>query len=154
MIPLAIVVNLFAYSLVASQPLAYLVFLTKAQRALSPPAYIELRQRINPVMTKRLPLIYLGTLVALVSLIWLSWPRESEGIVLVTSIVALVCLVVDVGLATRENVPINGVIDRWSPDDYPDDWETVRARWFAMFAYRQVTLVAGFLSLLAGAAFR
>lgn len=153
MIRISIIVNLLLYSTVASQPLFYILALTSAQRALSGPAYIELRQRVNAVMNRRVPVIYSTTLVATLVLLVLSW-RTEDGRLLGTTVVALLCLVADVALMLRENVPINGVIDRWSTTDYPGDWEDYRRRWFAIFEYRQVLLLSGFLSLLIGAVFR
>lgn len=47
--------------------------------------------------------------------------------------------------------PINSVIDRWSTTSYPQDWERYRAKWLAIFRYRQIVLVAGFIGLLVGA---
>ncbi len=153
MIRTAIFANLLAYSVVASQPLFYLVALTTAQRALSGSAYVELRQRINAVMTRRVASIYLTTLATSVALLALSWRSQSWN-VLITTALALLCLVADIALMLRENVPINGVIDRWSTTEYPDDWETYRNKWFAIFSYRQVILLLGFASLLFAAAFQ
>lgn len=149
----AILANLILYAIVASQPLAYLVFLGKAQRALSASAYIELRQRINPVMTRRLPVIYLLTLAAGV---WVSVLALRAGHTgdLVPALIGLLCLVVDVFFMLRENVPINGAIDRWSPAAPPADWEDYRRKWFAVFAPRQAVLLFGFVALLAGAVLR
>jgi hypothetical protein len=153
MIRIAMVLNLIAYAVVVSQPLAYLLFLGEAQRALSATAYIELRQRINPVMTRRVPAIYLTALATVLLVLVLSL-RVGSASGVVTSALALLCLLVDVFFMVRENVPINGVMDRWSTTDYPEDWEHYRSRWFAIFAYRQVVLLVGFLALLAGAVFR
>ena len=153
MIGIAIVATLVAYSIVVSQPLAYLVFMGSAQRALSAPAYIELRQCINGVMTKRLPVIYVIALATVILLLVLSL-RTRNWNVLGASTVALLCLVFDVFLMLRENVPINGVIDRWSTTDYPEDWTQYRTKWFTVFAYRQVVLLVGFLSLVVGAVFQ
>lgn len=150
---IAIVVNLLIYSTVVSQPLFYIVALTSAQRSMSGPAYIELRQRINAVMNRRVPLIYSTTLITMLVLLALSW-RADDGRLLVTSVVALLCLVADVALMVRESVPINTVIDRWSTTDYPGDWDVYRRRWFAVFDVRQVVLLVGFVSLLIGAVFR
>src|SRR5262245_5018247 len=113
MIRVAIVANLLAYSFVLSQPLFYAVALSNAQRALSAPAYIELRQRINAVMSRRVPVVYGLALVTAVVLLALSWRAESRTL-LATTAVALVCLIADAAFMLRENVPINGVIDRWS----------------------------------------
>ena len=153
MLRIALFASLVAYAIVASQPLAYLFFLGKAQRALSPVAYIELRQRINPVMTRRVPWIYAGALATLLLLLVLALHTGSWS-ARVTASVALLCLVVDVLLMLRENVPINGVVDRWSTTRYPEDWEHYRTRWFAIFAYRQIVLLVGFVALLVGAVFQ
>jgi len=153
MIRIAIITNLFAYSIVVSQPLAYILFMGRAQRALSAPAYIELRQCINPVMTRRVPVIYLSALATVLLLFVLSLRiRNWNG--LITSAIALLCLVIDIFFMVRENVPINSVIDHWSTTNYPEDWEGYRTKWFAIFAYRQVVLLLGFFSLLVGAAFQ
>lgn len=147
---IAILTSIITYAVVVSQPLMYLVALSSAQRALSAAAYIELRQRINAVMTKRLGGIYLATLVALLILLATSW-RISNWYLFLSTAVALLCLLVDVGFMLRENVPINTVIDQWTATSYPADWESYRDKWFAIFRYRQVVLLIGFLSLLVGA---
>ena len=149
---IAILGNLLAYALVVSQPIFYGLALTSAQRALSAPAYVELRQRINAVMSRRVPVVYSVALVTAVVLLALSWRAESWTL-LATTAVALVCLIADAALMLRENVPINGVVDRWSVASPPPDWETYRTKWFAIFAYRQAILLAGFVSLLIGAVY-
>jgi hypothetical protein len=124
--------------------------MTQAQRALSAPAYIELRQRINAVMSRRLGWIYLGARATVLLLLVLSLRSRSWSVV-TTAAVALLCLLVDGALMLRENVPINSVIDRWSTTDYPADWEDYRSKWFAVFGHRQVVLLVGFFSLVVGA---
>jgi hypothetical protein len=146
-------VNLVAYPVVVAQALAHLMSLSNAQRALSAPAYIELRHRINAVMTRRVPVVYsiaLATSLLFVAVAFSSHDRS----VLVTAIVALLCLGADVALMLRENVPINGVMDRWSTSSYPADWQELRAKWLMLYAYRQALMIAGFLSLLIGAVFQ
>jgi hypothetical protein len=150
MIRIVAITSLLAYAIVVSQPLAYIVFMSKAQRALSAPAYIELRQRINAVMSRRLGVIYVGTMATVLFLLVLSL-RSRNWNALVAATVALLCLLVDIVLVVRENVPINGVIDRWSTTDYPEDWQDYRTKWFTVFGYRQVVLLLGFFSLVVGA---
>ena len=150
MIRIAMVTSLIAYAIVVSQPLFYMVAMGRAQRALSAAAYIELRQCINSVMTRRVPVIYSSALVTVLVVLVLSL-RLRNGSGLVTATVALVCLVVDVYLMMRENVPINGVVDQWSTTRYPKDWESYRTKWFEIFAYRQIALLVGFFALLVGA---
>jgi hypothetical protein len=152
-IRVAIFANLLAYSTVASQALFCIVAMTSAQRALSGAAYVELRQRVDSVMTRRVPVIYSTTLATLLALLVLSW-RGRAWTVLATTIVALLSLLVDIALMLRESVPINQVIDRWSTANLPDDWEAYRSRWFAILGYRQVVLLVGLVGLLFGAVFQ
>jgi hypothetical protein len=97
--------------------------------------------------------IYLAALIT-ASLLLVFASRIQSWSVVATTLLALLCLLLDVVLMIRENVPINGVIDRWSTTSYPEDWETYRTKWFAVFGYRQVVLLVGFLSLLIGAVFQ
>ncbi|GIW44715.1 MAG: hypothetical protein KatS3mg077_1997 [Candidatus Binatia bacterium] len=150
---IAIFANLLTYSTVASQPLFYSIAFTAAQRALSAGAYVELRQRINAVMTRRVPVIYLAALVTSACVLALSWYAQNWN-VLITTALALVCLVADIALMLRENVPINGVMDRWSATDPPADWERYRNQWFFVYRFRQVILLLGFASILLGAVFQ
>lgn len=153
MIRIAILANLIAYSSVASQPLFYILALGSAQRKLSAAAYIELRQSINSVMTRRVPVIYLST-VATVLLVLVLSLRLRNWSSLATVTIALLCLAIDIVFMMRENVPINGVIDQWSTTDYPEDWESYRRKWFEIFAYRQALLLVGFFALLVGAVYQ
>jgi hypothetical protein len=152
MTAVALLASLAAYSVVASQPLFYLVAMSRAQRALSAAAYIELRQAVNPVMGKRVPPIYLAALLSLVALAVFAL-RAGDGLRSGAAGVALACLVVDLILMTRVSVPINAAIDAWTAADHPADWQKYRERWFGIFAYREAALLVGFASLLVGAAF-
>jgi hypothetical protein len=151
MLRIAFFVSLATYAVVASQPLFYLVALGRAQRALSAPAYVELRQRVNPVMVRRVPAIYLSTLVALAALALVAW-SAGDSLALVAAGVALLCLVADAILMTLASVPVNSVMDAWTVTEPPTDWEVHRDRWFAIFAWRELALLVGFAVLLAGAA--
>lgn len=153
MLRIATLANLIAYSIVVSQPLAYAVFLGRVQQTLSPPAYVELRQRINPTMAARVPTIYVGTLLTLLSMIGLAL-REGASLTLATSVIALVCLLIDVLFMVRKNLPINRIVDQWSTTDIPADWARHRDAWFAAFGSRAIALFIGFLSALVGAVFR
>lgn len=153
MLAIALAASLLTYAVVVSQPLAYMVFLRAAQRQLSGAAYIEMRQRINAVMNGRLSWIYLGTLAALVLLITAAW-RSGAWTVLAAAAVATGCLFADTHFMLRQSVPINAVVDGWSPADPPADWTDHREKWFAVFGKRQVVLLVGFSSLLVAVAVR
>lgn len=150
MLDLALLVTLGLFAFVVSQPLFYWVALGRASTALSAPAYVELRQRINAVMNQRFPRLYGAAAVSAVVVLGLA-VAEGASLVAVTTVVAIVGLVVDAVLAIRRNVPINAMMDGWAPGDVPADWEVHRARWSAAFATRQRVLGVAFASLLLGA---
>ena len=153
MLSVVLLASLVLYAVVASQPLFYLVALGPAQRRLSAPAYIELRQALNPLMVRRVPALYLATLAALALTLFLAW-RSSELRLVGPAFTALVLLVVDTFLMTRSSVPINTLIDSWTPERHPGDWELHRDRWFVIFRYRQAALLTGLFGLLSGAVLR
>ena len=149
MIELATFTTLALFALVMSQPLFYLVALSRASGALSAPAYIELRQRINAVMNVRLVPLYGATLLSTLVLVWAAFAR-GERLLAAAALIALAGLVVDAIVAVRRNVPINTQMDGWSLTNAPSDWEAHRARWTAAFSTRQVVLAVAYAALLAG----
>jgi hypothetical protein len=153
MLALAVFVNLMLFAIVASQPFFYAFALGRASLALSAPAYIELRNALNVVMKRRVAVVHLGTLATCVAVFALSL-RTSDRWLASTSAVALAALLADAAVMLRGNVPINAVIETWTPARHPADWQAVRARWMRVFAVRQVLLSVGLVSVVAGAALR
>ena len=149
MLELATFTTLALFAVVVSQPLFYLVALSRASGALSAPAYVELRQRINEVMNVRLVPLYGATLVSTLVLIWAAFAR-GERVLGAAALIAVAGLVTDAVLAVRRNVPINTRMDGWSPTNVPADWETHRARWTAAFSTRQIVLAFAYSALLVG----
>jgi len=147
---IAMLTTLVLFSFVVSQPFFYLVALGRASQTLSAPAYVELRQRINAVMNRRLSRLYGAALASALVLLGLALAR-GERLVALTTLVAILGLIADGVLAVRRNVPINTLMDGWTPADYPADWEAQRARWAEAFATRQRVLAVAYASLLVGA---
>ena len=69
------------------------------------------------------------------------------------SVIALVALVIDIAIAMKGNIPLNKTINSWTPAQYPNNWEQVRANWFSLYHVRQAINIVGFISLLAGLVF-
>jgi hypothetical protein len=149
MLGLTTFVTLVLFALVVSQPFFFLVALSRASGALSGPAYVELRQRINAVMNVRLLPLYGATLASTGLLAWLAFARD-ELLLGAAALAALAGLVADAILAVRRNVPINTQMDAWDPATPPADWEAQRARWREAFATRQAVLSIAYALLLAG----
>lgn len=144
---------LLAYCVVASQPLFYLLVLDRASTSLAGPAYVELRHRIDEVMTARLPAVYLAALGSALALSALAGWRGASGLA-IGGVAAAASVALDAVLAVKRNVPVNTEIRAWNPAAPPADWAEVRARWRAAFAVRTVVLCTGLVALGAAAMFR
>lgn len=144
--------TLLFYAVTVSQPLFYWIAFTATSRNMSAPAYIEMRNHIDNQMRKRGPVMYYGTLAACLLLTILSF-TQANLVLRAASLIALPALITDITLMMKGNVPINNMIQKWTPESYPTDWQVYRDRWLNIFSYRQIALCIGFVSLLAGAVF-
>ena len=147
-----ILLNLAAFAFVVSQPLFYLLALSHTQKKLQASSYIELRQLLDKTLQVRLSALYYITLGFVVTLVVFALVQASY-FVFVTSLIALVALLIDVTLALKTNIPINKIINRWDSNHYPRHWQLIRRKWFYFFGIRQVAGIVGFASLLVGAVF-
>lgn len=150
---LVLFATLILFAILVSQPLFYFLALTSASRALGAAAYIEIRHSIDAEMQKRGAVLYYSTLAACILLFGIAiW--HGNTVVSIAAAVTLLGLIADIVLMMKGNVPINGIINTWTPERYPADWEQYRAKWLQIFGYRQVALGLAFVSLLLGAVFK
>lgn len=71
----------------------------------------------------------------------------------ITAAIAFLALIADVVLTLKGSLPLNEIINGWSPANFPANWREVRQQWFTIFGYRQVLTIVGFISLLIGVLF-
>jgi hypothetical protein len=151
MLRVLLLLQLLSYSVVASQPLFYLLALGDVSRSLRASAYIELRHGLNAVMQRRVPGVY-GAAAALSLIVLVAATSMGAWFLVFTTTVTLGCVVADTLIMVRASVPVNRVMDAWQPERAPEDWQTHRAAWFRVFRYRQVVAILGLASLAAGIA--
>jgi MFS superfamily sulfate permease-like transporter len=53
----------------------------------------------------------------------------------------------------KGNMPINNLINTWTAENYPANWEYYRAKWLRIFFYREIATITGFVSLVTGVVF-
>jgi uncharacterized membrane protein len=90
-----------------------------------------------------------GALLANLLLVALT-VRDPGSILFITCAIAFVGLLADVLFTIKGNLPINEVMNKWSQNQYPDNWMEYRKKWLEVFRYRQIANIAGFMSLLIG----
>lgn len=144
--------NLLAWSIIVGQAWMYIIALSDVSKKMDAPSYIQLRQLIDKNFMAKYRWVVYFVLISSV-LLCVFTAAEPAGILFISSAIAMLCLVIDTLLTMKGNLPINKLINGWTTDKYPDDWEIHRTRWLSIYARRQVVNIIGFTSLLAGAIF-
>ena len=151
-IKIIILINLILYSIVASQSFSYIISLTNVQQNMTATEYITFRKLTDKnFQLKFKPVIYAAVISNILLLIFRS--NHFPDIVFITAALSLLALAADILIALKGNIPVNNIINRWTADHYPADWERDRTKWFRAFYKRQVLNIAGFVLLLTGAIF-
>lgn len=145
-------ISLITYSVIVSQSFMYMLALKNTQLALNGSSYTEVRQLIDANMRNVLTWFIYAALLSNLLLLIVSFKSSSWLFVLAVGI-ALLALIADIILTLKGNLPINDIINSWSPQHFPENWQDIRQQWFQIYQYRQVITITGFLGLLAGAIF-
>jgi hypothetical protein len=144
--------TLLSYSVIISQSFMYMLSLKNTQLALGGGSYTELRQLIDANMRGTFKYVLYAALLTNLLLVIVNIQRPSS-MLFITAAIALLALIADILLTVKGSLPLNDIINNWSPEHFPDNWKEIRNDWFRVFRYRQVINIAGFISLLAGTAF-
>lgn len=147
-----LVITLLAYAMIASQAFMYLLSFKQVQLNLGASTYTEVRKLTDSSMRASFKYVIYAALLANLFLV-ISTAKTPGSLMFITSIIALIALVAEILLTVKGNLPINDVINSWSADNLPANWELFRTKWFTIFQYRQLASITGFISLLVGAVF-
>ncbi len=140
---------LLLYLVVAAQGIFYLFSASKAFSGISMDAYADIRNATDQVIEGRLKFVYPATLLTGLILV-LSLVKAPGSAAFITTVIAFGCVVVDVLLAVKFNMPINARFHQYAPGVQGVDWESLRKTWLQFMEYRGGVQVVGFLALLAG----
>ncbi len=151
-IKITLFITLLAYTAVISQSFFYLLAMGNACRNMKPATYIESRKLLDDRLSKTLAGAYYSTLLASIALTAFCVTNPS-GLLFISSIISLVALLADIGLAIKGNQPLNKIINTWTTTDYPNNWEQYRNQWFMFYNTRQVVNLTGFVVLVGGMIF-
>ena len=152
LIKIVLFINLIAYAVIVSQSFMYILALKNTQLALRAPSYIEVRHLIDVNMRSRFKYVLYLALLTSLALVILQL-KDPASIGLITAAIAFVVLVIDIVLTVKGNLPVNDIINGWTAENYPANWQEMRQKWFTIFQYRQIANITGFISLLAGIVF-
>lgn len=138
---------LLFFLIIVSQGIFYLFALNKALSGISIDAYAEVRNATDQVIEWRLKFVYpAALLIGFVTT--LSLIKNSGTFVLVTTAIALLCVIVDLVLAVKFNLPINSQFHNYPASLQEVDWLALRKTWLQVLEFRGLVQILGFLSLL------
>lgn len=144
--------TLLSYAVVVSQSFMYILSLKNTQLALDATSYTAVRQLIDANMMGVFKYVMYATLLFNLILVATS-VKTPSSMIFITSSIAFLALLADAILTLKGNMPLNVIINSWSPANPPSDWKGIREQWFAVFQYRQVLNITGFISLVVGVVF-
>ncbi|MGB8190336.1 MAG: hypothetical protein WCF67_00395 [Chitinophagaceae bacterium] len=142
-------IHILAYLVITGQLMFYFFVMGDALKAVGIENFVEQRKIVDPLVRQRhVPVYYACLFLSVVIVILLA--KHWRSPLFLSSLAALVCLVLDVVLAQRENGPINATINNTAMGTPGVDWEGLRTHWINMIRLRGAISMAGFISLLAG----
>lgn len=150
---ITLLVTVLAYSFVVSQSFMCILALKNVQLNLEGGTYTTLRQLIDTNMRSTFKYVLYTAVIANIILLALNG-KQAVSLLFITTAIALVALIADILITVKGNLPVNDIINSWSPDNFPSNWTDYRDKWFRIFQYRQVINIIGFVSLLIGVIFR
>ncbi len=111
-------------------------------RRFSGPMYAQYHQELDRTMAPVMRPIAQSTLVTSLVVLVLGWRRPMPSVAL--SVAALGCLLAQIGVTSRYEVPLNQEVQAWSAATLPDHWVLTRERWIWG---HQVRTVLGLMGL-------
>lgn len=144
--------NLIAFAFVVSQAIFYFLAMSNTQKKMGAHSYIELRNLLYKNLAINLRIVYYATLLTSIS--WFVYTISAHAYPqFISAAISLAALLIDVFYLFKGDMPINKIIQTWTPENYPANWETYRKKWLSYYFRRQIADTIGFASLLAGAIF-
>lgn len=151
--PIIQFLDLAAYAFISSQAMFYLLAMSKTAKEMRPESFVEFRNLLDSKLQISLRFVYYFALF--ISPVWCYVAiRSHEQLIIITSFIAFLALSIDIFFLLKGNQPINKVFQTWNRENYPENWEAVKQKWFMHYHRRQIAGLIGFFCLLVGAVFR
>lgn len=143
---------ILSYSCVVSQSFMYIIALKNVQKSMNAASYIELRKLLDANFRANYKYAVYAALFTNLLLVLVNI-KSPGSLLFIAAAIAFIALVADTLLMMKGSMPINKLINTWSVNNYPLNWEYYRTKWLRIFYYREIATIAGFISLLIGAVF-
>jgi hypothetical protein len=147
-----LLLTIVAYSVIVAQSYMYIVALKNVQMSMGGGSYVQLRKLLDANLRANYKYAVYAALTMNLILVLVKI-NSPNSVLFIAAIIAFIALITDVLLMMKGNMPINNLINSWTPVHYPDNWAEYRAKWLQIFFYREIATITGFISLVIGAVF-
>ncbi len=147
-----LLLSILAYSVIVGQSYMYIVALKNVQSDMGGGSYVQLRKLLDINFRANYKYAVYAALIMSLLLVLINI-KSSNSLLFIMSVVSFLALITDLLLMLKGNMPINNLINTWTPVHYPDNWAEYRAKWLQIFLYREIATITGFVSLVIGAVF-
>jgi uncharacterized membrane protein len=147
-----LLLTIIAYSIIAGQPYMYIVALKNVQTDMGGGSYIQLRKLLDANFRSNYQYAVYTALITSLLLVLINI-KSPNSLLFIAACISFIALITDLLLMMKGNMPINNLINTWTPVHYPDNWAEYRAKWLQIFFYREIATITGFISLVVGAVF-
>jgi hypothetical protein len=144
--------QLMVYMVITSQLLFYFFILSDSLKLVSLENFIELRKVVDLSFGHRFKMIYYAGLLLSLTVVLLQI-KQPGSILFITAVISLVCLLVDVAIAMKGNVPINSLFNNYQSGDTTQNWQALRLEWINLINIRGAFIVTGICAQLIGLVF-
>jgi hypothetical protein len=144
--------DLLFYSIVAAQSISYIISLTNVQQKMNVNEYIVFRKLTDQNFRVKFSKVVYATLLSSIALVIIAI-INFNAVLLICALISLLAFIVDIMITIKGNLPINDIINNWTAENYPANWNEYRDKWFGYFRLRQIVNLTGFVCLLTGSVF-
>ena len=138
--------QLLVVIIIASQGIFYFIGCAEAMKHLTVPVFADYRKALDSVIAGRLRILYYSALILGITVLILS-RQHMSGLVFICTLVATICILVDVLLALKESIPINAQFNQYPAGDV-SDWRSLQLSWVKLIVIRGVFSSTALVALL------
>lgn len=148
-VKIILMLYLACYLMVSAQLIYYVIVMGEALKKIPIQHFLQLRKLIDPLVVTRYRWVYGLCLVLSASAMLLS-QYDTFSAVDIYLVISFACLVLDIALALKGNLPLNTLVNAGTLGEHWLKWEILRIKWIRLIRYRGVISGVGMVTLLVG----
>ncbi|MBB6108554.1 protein of unknown function [Mucilaginibacter lappiensis] len=138
--------QLLVVIIIASQGIFYFIGCAEAMKHLTVPVFADYRKALDSFIAGRLRVLYYIALALGITVLMLS-RQQMNGLVFLCTLVATLCIVVDVLIALKGSIPINNRFNQY-PAGGVSDWRGLQLTWVKLILIRGAFSFTALVALL------